>query len=196
LRPCTFFVTEPNGQRLRYCKPNALCDSCLAKIGGLAKLHADCRQGAHDTQAQNDAMAARLDTGELFIASALSGRSWHVPAGQVGAEFAGRGKAHVWLLVPQEDYRREHNAKGQALAASDFPGAPVWEDDPDVRKAREAGTEQVYVVGPISVNPHQFERFEVTALADEFGKVRRIAEQRLGHEHFWIVRKDTLTQVK
>jgi hypothetical protein len=112
----------------------------------------------------------------------------------VGASFTGRGGARIWLLVPEADYDREYRAKGLMLAISDFPGAAVWEDNPDVRKAREVGTEQVYVVGPVSVSSYQFERFEVTALADEFGRVRAEAERRLGHEHFWIVRKDTLAE--
>jgi hypothetical protein len=175
---------------LRYCKPSALCDGCLASIGGLARLHAACREGARKSQAENDVRSARLAAGELFISSALSGPAWYVPAGQVGAEFAGRGGVKTWRLIPRDDYRREYSAKGVMLAISDFPGAPPWDDDPDTRKAREAGTEQVYVVAPISVCPVQFEPFEVTA--DDFGKVLAAAWERLGHEHYSIQRKDAI----
>lgn len=194
-RLCPYFVTEPSGQRLRYCSPSALCAGCFAEIGG--RLHAKCKQGARDSQAENDSKSARLAAGEQFISSALSGCTWHVPEGLVGASFDGRGTVKTWRLIPQADYHREYRAKGLMLALSDFPGAAVWEDDPDARAAREAGTEQAYVVGPVSVpSCPQFEQFEVTAPAGDagFGEVRRTAEQRLGHEHFWIVRRDTLAE--
>jgi hypothetical protein len=189
-RPCTYFVTEPGGQRLRYCKPDALCDACLARIGGPAKLHAACKEGARKSQAENDARSARLDAGELFVSCALSGRTWYVPAGQVGAHFTGRNGAQAWLLVPEGDYRREYAAKGLTLALSDFPGAVVWEDNPDVRKAREAGMTHVYVVAPVSVCPEQFEAFEVSGPG--VIAVMAVALERLGHEHYSIQRKDAV----
>lgn len=139
LRECPYWVTEPGGQKLRYCSPAALCDSCLAGIGGSARLHARCKEGARKSQADNDARSARLADGEMFARCALSGSSWHVPAGLVGAHFTGSGGAQTWLLIPEADYQREHRAKGLMLAASDFPGAPVWETTPTcARHARRA----------------------------------------------------------
>lgn len=193
LRKCPYWVTEPGGQRLRYCSPAALCDPCLAKAGGSAKLHARCEQGAADSQAENDARVTRLDAGELFIGCALSGAGWYLPAGQVGAEFTGRGGTRTWLLVPEDEYQRAHRAKGLMLAVSDFPGAPVWEDNPDARRAREAGMTHLYWVAPLSLDPDPFEAFEVPAL--DAGAASAAARQRLGHERYSVVRKDTLTRV-
>lgn len=191
LRLCPFSVKEPNGQRLRYCSPSALCDGCFAEIGGNAVLHAKCRQGARDSQAESDARGARLAAGEQFVSSALSGRSWYVPAGLVGAEFRGLNGAQTWLLIPEADYRREYRAKGLMLAVSDFPGAQVWEDDPDKRKAREAGQVHAYTVLPLTpgISP-QFEPFELHGT--DIAEVAREATRRLGHESRGIVRSDTL----
>jgi hypothetical protein len=191
LRECTYFVTEPNGQRLRYCSPVALCDGCLAKVGGRAGLHAKCKEGAARSQAGSDAKAARLAAGELFVSSALSGRTWYVPAGLTGVQFSGRAGAQTWRLVPHEDYDREYRAKGLMLALSDFPGALPWEDNPDVRKAREAGQIHAYTVVPLSA-PHceQFEPFEL--FGTDVGKVAREARKQLGHDQCGIVRSDTL----
>lgn len=132
-RLCPCWVTEPDGQRLRYCSPLALCGGCFAEIGGSAKLHAKCKAGAAEMQAKNDEKSARLAAGELFIATALSGASWNVPAGQVGARFRGLLGAEDWRLIPSQDYTRVQRAKGTMTALSDFPLAPAWDDNPDIR---------------------------------------------------------------
>lgn len=174
-----------------YCPAPALCSACYRDEGGLRGVHGEkCQAGAAKSQAESDAMSARRAAGELFISGALSGPTWYVPAGQVGAEFAGRDGVRAWRLIPEDDYRREYGAKGLALALSDFPGTPVWEDDPGVRKAREAGQVHVYVVAPVSVCPEQFEAFEVTAL--DVIAVQAVAWERLGHEHYSVQRKDAV----
>ena len=190
-RLCSAWVTAANGQRMRWCPPPALCGGCFAKEGGTKGVHAKCKAAAAEDQARENARKARLEAGEQFVSSALSGASWYVPAGLVGAQFAGLGGVRTWLLIPAEDYRREYNAKGLELAVSDFPGAAVWEDDPDKRKAREAGQVHAYTVVPLSA-PHcpQFEPFEL--FGTDIGEVAREATRKLGHEQRGIVRSDTL----
>jgi hypothetical protein len=189
-RLCTAWVTAASGQRMRWCSPPALCAACLAKEGGTRGVHARCKAEAAADQVREDARRARLEAGELFISSALSGAAHYVPDGQVGALFAGLRGARAWLLVPAEAYRQAYKARGADLALSDFPGMPVWEDDPDARAVREAGQVHAYLVQPVSVCAEQFEPFEVHA--DGHGPAWADARARLGHESFSVVRSDTV----
>lgn len=191
-RLCPAWVTAANGQRSRWCPPPALCGGCFTRGGGTKGVHGKCKAAAAEDQAREDGRKARLADGELFVSSALSGAGRYVPAGLVGAQFTGLNGARTWLLVPGEAYSREYRARGLDLALSDFPGMPVWEDNPDVRRAREAGQVHDYLVAPVSVCAEQFEAFEVPALS--VGAASAVARQRLGHEHYSVVRADTVSR--
>jgi hypothetical protein len=132
LRKCPYWVTELNGQRLRYCIPSALCAACFAKVGGSSKLHAKCKQGAAESQAEINAKGARLEAGEMFVQCAFGYGDRGLPPGAGGVLFRGLNGAQTWRLVDGAGYRHIQRAKGTMTALSDFPGAPVWENNPDV----------------------------------------------------------------
>jgi hypothetical protein len=72
---------------LPYCPPPALCGACFRRHGGTARIHAQCADGAAQSQARYDETERQLDAGELLVTSAsmVDGHP-----GMVRVMFAGR----------------------------------------------------------------------------------------------------------
>lgn len=59
--PCkvTFRNRDGSTGSLPYCSPPALCSGCLKRLGGSAKIHAECAEGAARSQKEHDERARR-----------------------------------------------------------------------------------------------------------------------------------------
>lgn len=115
-RSCTAYVLTDSlrsaRQRLRYCKPAALCVECYRGEGGV-KMHGRCHAEVMSVQAEYDRIEAALDTGESFVVAAFGKADW-VPAGRTGLIFVGR-TGRIKGTVPKSKYP----AAGRRL--SDYP---------------------------------------------------------------------------
>jgi hypothetical protein len=126
-RTCTARVRYPQdgpGHALPYCPAPALCQGCLAAVGGSRGLHAECHAPAAKATAENQRIADRIAGGDLQVVTGWG--DWHkdVPAGMVGVRFArnrtdGRSDPPTYRLVPEADYR--------AGFLSDYPDAVPWD---------------------------------------------------------------------
>lgn len=120
-RTCTYKVLTDSlhGGRhaLPYCSPPALCSPCYAAVGGAKGLHARCAEGAAASQAEYDAVEARLDAGEFISASGFGSWHEHVPDGFVGRIFRGRA-GERYALIPEDADKHS--------VLSDVVGAKPW----------------------------------------------------------------------
>lgn len=124
-RTCPYKVLTDSSRAprtlLAYCKAPALCGPCLKDLGGMTGIHKGCAAEAESSQAEFDAIEARLEAGGSYVQAAW-GRATGVPAGMAGVVFSGRtGK--TWVLVPEGDYDA-----GRKPWLSDYPQAETWAD--------------------------------------------------------------------
>jgi hypothetical protein len=113
-----------------------LCSPCYARLGGLRGVHGDrCRDGAAQSQAQDDARKASMAAGEMFARSAFGDWKEGVPAGMAGVMFAGKD-GEAWYLVDGEAYTAvQRRSSAGSIPLSAFPDAQAWADNPDAAKA-------------------------------------------------------------
>lgn len=87
-----------------YCPAPAMCSACYKKHGGLRGVHGEsCREGAAQSQAEEDKVEAGLDAGESFVIAAYGDWAEDVPEGQVKVLFKGRAGEST-LLLPKDLY--------------------------------------------------------------------------------------------
>ena len=87
---------------------------------------------ASESQAEINAKGARLKAGEMYVQCAFGYGGRGLPPGAAGVLFCGLNGAQTWRLVDGAGHSRIPRAKGTMTALSDFPDAPVWENNPDV----------------------------------------------------------------
>lgn len=108
---------------LAYCKALALCGPCLKELGGRSGVHKNCAAEAESSQAEFDAVEARLEAGGSYVQVAW-GVATGVPDGMTGVMFSGRG-GKTWVLVPGSDYD-----PGRKPWLADYPQAVAWTGHP------------------------------------------------------------------
>lgn len=120
-------LRTPGGNRytMNYCYPPALCAACYKQLGGLRGVHGDsCKEGAAKSQAEDDAIEAALDAGEMFVVSATGDWQEDVPEGMVLVTFWSRynpetrTRPEVKRLVAKDDYQPTARPR-----LSDYPTA-------------------------------------------------------------------------
>jgi hypothetical protein len=117
-RTCPFKVTTPEGHKLPYCYPSALCSECYTKHK--ATLHKDCEAAAARSQLEYDEEKRMLEAGESK--SKVGFGSWHelVPDGMVGRGFQAKDGTMTYVLLPSE----LDQTRGNWLSA--YPEAEPW----------------------------------------------------------------------
>lgn len=124
-RPCKYKVAYPDGSMLNYCYAPALCSKCYAAKGGLNGVHGDsCREGAHESQQEQDHIRFQLAKGDSLVRAAWG--DWHdkVPTGWTGVMFRGlEAVGTTYALVPAEDY-----APNVRQFLSNYPTTRLWAD--------------------------------------------------------------------
>ncbi len=118
-RTCPCRVKYRSGNSLPYCPAPALCSACYRRLGYQAGVHAHCAAGAVHSQAQEDAVTARIVAGDLPVRAAwgnqvVDGKAWTLVL--FGDYMAANGREE-WRLVKPDDYRSneylsDHDARG------------------------------------------------------------------------------------
>ena len=125
-RTCPHKVHYGDGTALPYCPAPALCEACWEKHGK-NKIHAECKDRAAASTAEEAARQRRHDAGDHEVKSRWG--SWHeaVPKGLVGASFINNKTGErVWLLLGapwDEAHWLEEIPVDQQTVWVDHPGA-------------------------------------------------------------------------